>query len=110
MTSTSANDDGDVIILKQSPLISILSHFYAKYPHLDLDSIDAIVIESKCNSISAEELIVERLVQASGLDRRDSGSLNDWYAEGTTDVVSGRPNAEIKVYRLEGDDPFSRSN
>ncbi len=106
---SAGNDKADRIFLKPSPLVSLLSYLYSKYPALDCDAIDAIVMESKCNSSSAEELIALRLVKASSIDKVDSGSLNDWYAEDEPTVDNTRPNAEIKVYRLEGGDPFSSS-
>lgn len=106
--TTTENDD-EVLLLKPSPLVSMLSYFYNKYPETDKDAIDSIVVESKCNPANAEEMIVQRLVPPSSVERRDSGSLNDWYADEDVSVVSTRPIGELKVYRLEGHDQFSSS-
>ena len=83
----------------------MLKGLYDKYPHLDFNAIDDIVIESKCNFELADQLITERLVSTSPVNRKNS--LNDWYEVAEMNIGI-RPNREMKVYRLDTEEPESK--
>ena len=82
----------------------MLKELYDKYPHLEGDAIDEIVIESKCNFSAADQLITERLIPNSPTDVNRKNSLNDWYDAVDTNI-GVRPTREMKVYRLDAETP-----
>lgn len=100
--------EGRVIQLRESPLVSMLLHFYGEFPEVSRKVIDDIVIESKCDATTAEHLIRTHELGIAPTERRDSGgSLNDWYSESAPQEDIARPLRELKVYRLDTDAPNS---
>lgn len=91
------------ITLQSSPLILLLARLYSRYPELDPEMVDRAVMDSKCNRDEAERILDDAILAVSPQGgRRRTESLNDWYASDAV-VSSSKPNAVIKVYRLDGD-------
>ena len=93
----------ELITLKSSPLVHLLRSLYDKFPGVDCEAIDDIVVSSKCNVEAAEEAInslVSRHFTFNGSN--DTDSLEDWYGNDAKSTVSF-PKREIKVYQLDED-------
>lgn len=94
----------DFISVKSSPLVHLLRSLYEKFPGVDCESIDKIVIRSKCNVEVAEEEINCLVSDHSTFkDSNDTDSLTDWYSKENPVSSVAFPKREIKVYRLDAD-------
>ena len=104
-SSSSSHVINDNISLKRSPLVLLLKDLFQRYPGLDHDVVERIVIETKCDP----DLATERLSQAtesSGVHYSHTA-----YSSRVTDsmfldaVGQSRPRTEMKVYRLDHESP-----
>lgn len=103
MSSSSSSDSGtELISLKQSPLTIMLQRMWSRFPEFQFSLVERTVLESKCDLQRSEENLLALLQSTPGgvpvyasSDRKEEN----------TSIQRLRPQAEMRVYRLDTDSP-----
>lgn len=103
MPSSSSSDSGtEFISLKLSPLTIMLERLWCRFPEIQFSQVERAVLESKCDLQRSEENLLALLQSTPG--GVPVSASPESKAE-TRLIQSLRPQAEMKVYRLDTDSP-----
>jgi hypothetical protein len=101
-SSSSSHVASDKISLKRSPMIILLTDLFERYPGVDHEVVERIVIETKCDPDLATERLTQ-VTESSGIryGQRTYNSSTVTESRFLDAVGQSRPRTEMKVYRLD---------